>query len=210
MRETNATETPIRIRLTAAAAVCEKFCLLAGSGFRIRARLGGSVRELLCGQLGIEPSYLENRIQTIFLNGHVVDDPDLAVVPPGSTIALSAAMPGIAGAMLRKKSRYAPMRRELSYPSHRRSPKEQVEGDVVLKLFNLLQQELGPRFLRRGIRISGGALRELLESRWDAFRVGIVTAEVCGESVAPTALLGTDWTRQEVLLVVEPQAGGAE
>jgi len=210
MPETDATETPIRIRLTANVTVCEKFCLLAGSGFRIRARLGCSVRELLCGQLGIEPSYLEDRIQTIFLNGHVVDDPDLAVVPPGSTIALSAAMPGIAGAMLRKKSRYAPMRTELTCPSPSRSPEPEAEGDVVLKLFNLLQQELGPRFLRRGIRISHGALRELLESRWDAFRAGIVTAEVSGKTVAPTALLGTDWTSQEVLLVVQPQAGDAE
>lgn len=210
MPETNAAETPIRIRLTATAAVCEKFCLLAGSGFRIFARLGCNVRELLCGQLGIEPEYLDTRIQTIFLNGQVVDDPDLAVVPPGSTIALSAAMPGIAGAMLRKKSRYAPMRTELTCPSPSRSPEPRVEGDVVLKLFNLLQQELGPGFLRRGIRISGSALRELLEGRWNPFRAGLVAAEVSGEPVAPTALLDADWTNQEVLLVVEPQAGGAE
>ena len=210
MPDNHLAETPIRITLTATPKVCEKFCLLTGNGFRVRARLGCSVRELLCGQLGIEPAYLDGRIQTIFLNGQVVDDPELAVVLPGSTIALSAAMPGIAGAMLRKKSRYAPMRTELSHPSSGTRPGPGVEGNVVLKLFNLLQQELGLRFLSRGIRISGGALRGLLESRWDAFRAGILTAEVSGEPVATNALLDTDWTSQEVLLVVEPQAGGAD
>ena len=209
MPETRVAEAPTRITLTATPDVCEKFCLLTGGGFRIHARLGCSVRELLCGQLGVETEYLEGRIQTMFLNGQVVDDPDVARVPPGATIALSAAMPGIAGAMLRKKSRYAPMRSRLSYASPNLDPGPDVACDVVLKLFNLLQRELGPRFLRRGIRISGRALRELLERRWEAFRTGIVAAEVSGEPVAPSALVDMDWMDREVLLAVQSpgQAG---
>jgi len=202
MPDTRFAEIPARISLTATQVVCEKFCLLTGGGFRIQARLGGSVRELLCGQLGVEAEYLDSRIQTIFLNGQVVDDPAAALVPPGSTIALSAAMPGVAGAMLRKRSRYAPMRTRLTYARPNPAPGQQIAGDVVLKFFNLLQRELGPRFLRRGILIPGRALRELLERRWDSFRAGIVAAEVSGEPVAPSALLDMDWINREVLLAV--------
>lgn len=202
MPETRVAKARIRISLTATPAVCEKFCLLTGGGFRVSARCGCSVRELLCGQLGVPGEYLEGRIQTIFLNGQVVDDPDVAQVPPGSTVALSAAMPGVAGAMLRKKSRYAPMRSGLSYASPNAEPGADVAGEVVLKLFNLLQRELGLHFLRQGIRISGRALRQLLERRGEAFRTGIVAAEVCGEPAAPSDLLDLDWANGEVVLTV--------
>jgi len=202
MSDTRVAEILARVSLTATPVVCEKFCLLTGGGFRIQARLGCSVRELLCGQLGVEAEYLDSRIQTIFLNGQVVDDPAAALVPPGSTIALSAAMPGVAGAMLRKRSRYAPMRSRLTYASPAPAPGPEIAGDVVLQFFNLLQRELAPRFLRRGILIPGRALRGLLARRWDSFRGGIVAAEVSGEPVAPNALLDMDWMNREVLLTV--------
>jgi hypothetical protein len=78
---------------------------------------------------------------------------------------------------------------------------------VVLQFFNLLQRELGPRFLRRGILIPGRALRGLLARRWDSFRAGIVAAEVSGEPVAPSALLDMDWVNREVLLTVVSAVG---
>ena len=53
-------------------------------------------------QLGISESYLNERVQTIFLNGRAVDDLFGEVVGNNSTIALSAAMPGLAGAVFRK------------------------------------------------------------------------------------------------------------
>ena len=168
---------------------------------RIRARLGCTVRELLTGQLGIDSAYLDERIQTILLNGQVVDDPGAAWVPAGATLALSAAMPGIAGAMLRKNSRYAPMRSQLSH-SRPAGDSAAVEGDIVLKLFNLLQPELGPRFLRRGIQIPGRALCDLLRRRPEDFRRGILTAELSGEPLAPDVVVDTDWTNRELLLIV--------
>lgn len=208
MTENSSQPTPPRISLTVTPDVFERFCLLTGGGFRIRVRLGGSVRELLCLQLGIDVAYLDDRIQTIFLNGQVVDDPDVAMVMPDSTLALSAAMPGVAGAMLRKKSRYSPMRSGLSYARPVAESAGNIEGDVVVKLFNLLQRELGPPFLRRGIRIPGHALHRLLAGRWEAFRAGIVAAEIGTERVAPSAILDTPWVDQEVVLVVRPGGNG--
>ena len=202
MTDSSVDVTPVQVSLIVTPDVFERFCLLTGDGFRIRTRLDCSVRELLCLQLGVDSAYLDDRIQTIFLNGRVVDDPDVALVVAGSTLALSAAMPGIAGAMLRKKSRYAPMRSGLSYTRPSVGPDGNAEGDVVVKLFNLLQRELGPQFLRRGIRIPGRALHRLLEGRWRAFRAGIVEAEISAEQVEPNALLDRDWANQELVLIV--------
>jgi hypothetical protein len=199
-------ELPTPIRLTVTNEVLERFCLLTGGGFRIHAQLGGSVRELLCGQLGIGPAYLDDRVQTIFLNGKVVDDPDTATVPAGATIALSAAMPGIAGIMLRRQSPYAPMRSQLSHDDRPGPLGAASEGELVLKLFNLLQRELGPAFLRRGILIPGRALGALLARRFAAFREGILAAEVAGEPVAASVLRDTDWTNRELWLVVRSAA----
>jgi hypothetical protein len=208
MTENSPVDPPTRIALTVTNEVLERFCLLTGGGFKIRARLGGSVRELLCGQLGVAPAYLDERVQTIFLNGKVVDDPDTATVPAGATIALSAAMPGIAGIMLRRRSPYAPMRSQLSHDDRPSELGAASEGEVLLKLFNLLQPELGPAFLRRGMLIPGRALGELLARRWAAFRAGILAAEVAGEHVAASVLRDTDWTNREVWLQVRSAAEG--
>jgi len=193
---------PPRISLTVTPEVLERFCLLTGDGFRIRVRLGDSLRDTLCRQWGIDSGYLDGRIQTVLLDGQVVDDPDAAWLTPGATLALSAAMPGIAGAMLRKQSPYAPMRSRLSYARRGSEPGGPAEGEVVVKLFNLVQRELGPLFLHQGIRISGRALQRLLAGRWEAFRPGILAAEIGAEAVEPRALLDNKWENQEVVLAV--------
>ena len=61
-----------------------RFCLLTGSSMKVRTRSGCSVADLLCGQLGTDPRYLAERIQTIFLDGRVVDHPETAIVRSGS------------------------------------------------------------------------------------------------------------------------------
>jgi hypothetical protein len=56
---------------------------------------------VLCDQFQVETDYLENRIKTIFLDGKPVDDEDKAVLKNGSTLALSAAMPGLVDSTFR-------------------------------------------------------------------------------------------------------------
>jgi hypothetical protein len=87
-----------------------RFFQLLQQGFAVKVQAGCSVKTLLCEQLGLSPEYLEERIQTIFLDGRPVDDVNSAIIEDGSTLALSAAMPGLAGATLRKGGYYAPMR----------------------------------------------------------------------------------------------------
>ena len=191
-----------RLLLTVRKDLLGSFCLLTGSGFEVHARLGCSVKELLCGQLGIDPDYLANRIQTILLNGKAVDDPATAIISPGSTLGLSAAMPGIAGAMLRRGSHYAPMRSPISHDSGVDVSPSNQQGHVLIKLFNMLQQELGPHFCRSGVRVAGRAFGDFLQRRPDAFRMGVIKAEMDGDPLSPDAVLDVKWAGRHVLLTV--------
>jgi hypothetical protein len=191
-----------RLSLTVEGEVLDSFCSLTGSGFKVYIPSGCSIRELLCGQLGIDAGYLRDRIQTIFLNSKAVDNPDTAIVKAGSTLALSAAMPGLAGATLRKGGCYAPMRSPISHDNRNVGMSLQKPGDVTIKLFNLLQQELGPRLLQRGIRISGEPLAGLLHRRGKSLHSAIVVAELDGEPLELSTLFDTDWTNEEVCLCI--------
>jgi hypothetical protein len=166
----------------------------------VHLRSACSVRELLCGQLGIDPDYLRDRVQTIFLNSKAVDDPSRATVVAGSTVALSAAMPGLAGAMLRKGSRYSPLRSLISHHGEYAESPAGQEGDATVRLFNMLQDELGPGLLQRGIRVSGEALRDLLRRRQGSLMSAILSAEMDGNPLPVPALLDVDWKGRQVRL----------
>jgi hypothetical protein len=140
----------------------EKFLQLLQKGVKVTAQIGSTVRSFLCDDLGLSPEYVDKRIQTLFLNGKAVDNPDAAFLKEGSTLALSAAMPGLLGATLRKGSYYAKMRNEISYQEQSQAITVH-EGFVLLKLFNLLSPEIGPAILERGIWLKGEDLNHFLK-----------------------------------------------
>ncbi len=136
---------------------------LFGRGVRIRLQTGVSVRELICGQLAVEGAYLEDRIQTVFLNGRAVDDLDQSLVFDGDVLSLSAAMPGLVGATLRRGGKLAALRKNISYAGTE-TDKGSGPGTVTIKLFNMVAKELGPHFLQRGVLVAGKVLAGLLAS----------------------------------------------
>jgi len=170
----------------------QHFFPLLQRGFMVRVQVGCSIKTVLCEQFGLSPEYVEGRIQTIFLDGKTVDDIDSAVIKDGSTLALSAAMPGLAGATLRRGGPLALLR---SQTTHREEKKEiaRGEGMVVLKLFNLVVNELGPTLLKRGIFIRPKDLEGLLMSLPGEFWVGCKAANVDGQEVGLDHLLGVTW-----------------
>lgn len=144
----------IYIHLTIDKGLLPRFFKLLEKGFMLEAQTGCSIKELLCSQFAIPEVYLEERVQTIFLDANAVDDVNRAMVSNRSTLALSASMPGVAGAMLRKGGHYAAMRSQISFA--RSGSKSQAQkGRIILKLFNLVAKELGPKFLRDGIWLEG-------------------------------------------------------
>jgi len=148
-----------------------RFAPVFSKGVDVNACLNVSIREFICGQLGIEENYLENRIQTIFLDGKPVDDYDAAIIRDGSKLALSAAMPGLVGAILRRGGHFAAMRREITHGGELSTACE-PEGTVTVKLFNLTVREIGPVLLKYGIQLSSGDLQHVLTLFADGFRQG--------------------------------------
>ena len=145
------------------------FASLLGKGVGLCVQVGVSIRELLCGQLGLPPAYLEQRLQTIFLDGQPVDDLDSTRVTAGATLALSAALPGLAGATLRRGGGFAPLRKTITHDSDRGCASAGA-GMITLKLFNMTARELGPLLLQRGVQVTGtdlaACLRKLPEGFW--------------------------------------------
>jgi hypothetical protein len=170
------------LSLVAEPKLFEKFLQLLQRGVKVTAQVGSTVRSFLCDDLGVSPEYVDKRIQTLFLNGKAIDNPDTAILKEYSTLALSAAMPGLLGATLRKGSYYARMRNEISYQEQSTGVTVH-EGFVLLKLFNLLPAEIGPAVLARGIWLKGEELNRFLKELPDEL-VGMCTeAKVDGQAV---------------------------
>jgi hypothetical protein len=76
---------------------------------------------------------------------------------------------------------------------------------VVLKLFNLLMDELGPLFLKAGILVRGGDLSGFLVSVPEEFWAGCKTAHLDGREVGCDHLRGMVWlkTCDHVMVRVE-------
>ena len=179
------------------------FLKLIESGFKLSIETGLSIRELFCNQLGISDDYFDNRIQTIFLDGKPVDNEDTARVHDGARIALSAAMPGLVGATFRKGGQYASFRGTISYSENDNSG-EKGEGEITLKLFNMIAKELGPVFLQKGIIIEGKRLQDFVLRNSQDLKNNCNSINLNDEKIDVAGLLKMDWENTEVFLQVTP------
>jgi hypothetical protein len=193
-----------RLSLIVKAELVPIFFQLLGQGFKVNAQIGCSVKELLCNQLGIHEDYLTERIQTIFLNAKVVDDVKSAIVNEGSILALSGAMPGLVGAILRSGGIYAGMRSQISHKENKLSSQGQT-APITLKLLNLIVKELGPIFLQRGIGINGQTLQEFTKRYAEELSAGCVSGDINGKRLDIVNLQGVDWGADQVLLQVSSE-----
>jgi len=169
----------------------------------VKAQVDCNIKTLLCEQLGLDPEYLETRIQTIFLDGRPVDDVNSAAVMDGSTLSLSAAMPGLVGATLRKGSYYASMRSQISHKEMAHS-KPPHKGVILIKLFNLILKELGPIFLKKGVWINGKDISNFFIRQPHDFWEGIKEAKVDGKKIDLDKLLNITWENKHVFLKLMP------
>jgi len=103
---------------------------------------------------GFDHEYITSRIETIFINGCAADSLETAL-PTGGTIALSAAMPGLAGAIFRKGGVHASLR---SKPAQTPTPQPAAGGYVAVKLFNMIAADTVENLLASGILMKGPVL----------------------------------------------------
>ena len=194
--------SPKHISLTVEASLIPAFSRLLQNGFWIKGNVGCSIKSFLCEQFGLSPEYLEKRIQTLFLDGDVVDDVERATVEDGATLSLSAAMPGLAGAVLRKGGYYAAMRDQISCKGETTSASMQ-SGKILVKLFNMPLQELGPIFLEHGIWVEGNKLKDVFNARADDFQRGCREVLADGRQFEFKQLLEMDCGTGDVFLQVK-------
>ncbi|MEW5775150.1 MAG: hypothetical protein AB1916_16655 [Thermodesulfobacteriota bacterium] len=128
---------------------CLNPLLRAGVGIPVPGPL--PVRGLLCDVLGLDPEFVESRVATLFLNGSPVDDLDETQVRPGDTLALAAAMPGIAGITMRRNSPVKALRADISCTQTAAGSRPGSAGTVTVKLFNFIALEAGPALLAQGV-----------------------------------------------------------
>ena len=174
--------------LTVTAGECPIFVGLLNAGFMVKIRVGESVQTFLCDRIGLDQSYFDERIQTLFLNSKPVDDPATAVVKNGSILALSAAMPGLVGATFRKGGRYGWMRGSISHTGDSDMTAGKT-GWVTVKLFNLILKELGPFFLEAGVWLKGETIQTFFTDRTSSLGGTIQSVFLNGREVVPEALL---------------------
>ncbi|MGE4296577.1 MAG: hypothetical protein AB7E47_00990 [Desulfovibrionaceae bacterium] len=161
---------PHSLDLTVAAPVAAAFRHLLQQGVIVPCTTGVSVRALLVDQMGLAPDYVEERIQTLFLDSKPVDDLDASVVLDHSTLALSAAMPGLVGATMRRAGAIAAFRAGISCPGGDCPESGQVDGVVYLKCFNLIIDDLGGEMLARGVLVPADAARDIMNRLGDELR----------------------------------------
>ena len=195
------TDQPSQVIVTVSQPVTAHFASLFGKGVDVDIPPGCSIRAVLCEQIGVKSDYLDHRIQTLFLDGKAVDDVDTAMIRNGASLALSAAMPGLVGATMRKGGRYAAMRKEISHDAACVETAQQ-RGTFTLKLFNLVLKELGALFLSQGIRISGTDISKLFRTAPENFWNKCHSITIDGEETSREQLFEIDWRKEKIALKI--------
>jgi len=190
--------------LTVDAGLIPRFFKLTERGFKLQIKTGLTIRALLSQHLGISKDYVDNRIQTIFLDGKPVDDVDTALIENGSTLALSAAMPGLVGITLRKGGFYASLRNTISYSKTEASIVKDA-GEINLKLFNMIANELGPAFLENGIMVDGNTFQNFVQRNVEDLKASCVSMQLNDEKINVAGLLEMNWENTDIFLKVTPE-----
>ncbi len=175
------------------------FCSLLQRGFIVELSSGLNLQDLLLG-VGFPAKYLEERVQTIFLNGSAVDNPESEILVDGAVIALSAALPGLVGAIFRKDVILANLRT----PTLKRVEAEQTRsrlGHARIKLFNLVSDEMGPELLRAGVTLIPSEIEETLVAKRPLLESVITGAELDGKVIDADVLFSGNLTSSEFIFL---------
>jgi hypothetical protein len=128
---------------------------------------------------GCDRDYIGSRIETIFVNGVAIDSLT-TILHPGATVGLSAAMPGLAGAIFRKGGMHASLR---SRPISTRKTQPEA-ASITVRLFNQVAADLAGPILGRGAIMRGAALARFVRNRASQLLAGGGTMTLDGSPVS--------------------------
>ncbi len=163
--------------------IVPRLCPLLQRGCHVRVRTGCTLRDLLCDDFKITPDYIKNDIKVIFIDYSPVDDLDTAIIKDGAILALSAAMPGLVGAAMRRDG-LSWMRTGITYHEEG-SAREQHDGVIQVKLFNQVMADLGESFLRRGVYVKSTSLADFFRKFAGDFWQKCGSIMMNGQTITP-------------------------
>ncbi len=182
-------------------------------GVYITGRDGASMADFMVRDLGLTPEFVEQNVQTVFLNCSPVDDFATARVHDGSVVALSAALPGLVGAVMRKSGFLASLRQGITKGGEQGVQETGTPVTVRVKAFNLLLAPLSRLLFRKGVLLPMREAGELLRSLPEDFWNGCAGLEIRGERFDPRRYeIGLPENDALLLLTVEApeaQKGGS-
>jgi hypothetical protein len=136
------------------------YTTLLQSGIEVKSHAGIAIGNFLCDLDGFTEEYLASSVETLFLNGTPVDDLEQPVEGNSPVLAISAAMPGLAGAIFRKNSFHSALR-TTTKPLHSDQIKKEAIT-VTLKLFNSVAKDRGVELLLRGVTLKAAKVLAFL------------------------------------------------
>ncbi len=151
------------LRMSVAGDALPLFTTVLQSGIEIKTAHGETLGKFLSNFPGFTANYLADTVQTIFLNGTAVDDLSLPLTGSNPVLALSAAMPGLAGAIFRKNSFHAALRTDTKTLPSEAEQKKSIF--VTLKLFNSIARDRGTDLLKTGLCLQSKQLANFLTNR---------------------------------------------
>ncbi|MBU0988010.1 MAG: hypothetical protein KKH68_12245, partial [Proteobacteria bacterium] len=77
------------------------------------------------------------------------------------------------------------------------------EGEIMLKLFNLVARELGPMFFKRGVLLIGRNLEKFFQKVPDRFWPGCRAAEIDGDPLDVNKLASIEWKQPLVFFKIK-------
>lgn len=170
----------VELQIPVPAAELPTFLQLLQRGVIIEGTIGRSIRSFLYDRLQLSPDFVDDCIQTIFLDGRPVDDLDATYIADGCTLALSSAMPGLVGATMRRGGYYASLRAQISCKPEAAEGSVPVRGAITLKLFNFVAARLGRALFQDGVFLTKRDIESLL-GRKSALNIKEIEATRGGE-----------------------------
>lgn len=161
------------------------FTSLLQAGIHITAASGTPIGVFLEQLPGFSEEYIVDQVQTIFLNGTATDDLKTPLAGEKPVLAISAAMPGLAGAIFRKNSLHAALR---TTTESQDTTLDKQKLTVCLKLFNAIARDRGEELLRRGVVMESGSVIQFLTTR-STLLANITGITIDNEAISESELI---------------------
>lgn len=192
---------PTTLSLQVTSDSLRQFTTLLQSGIFLSMQSGGTIGELLTSLPGFSQDYIQRQVQTIFVNGLPADSLDQRIVEENTVIAISAAMPGLAGAIFRKAGAHASLRTATA--QEQGNVQESKDIPIRLKLFNVIAKERGLDLLAKGCFLKSSGVEKFLAYR-PPLMAAIQKCSKDGQAIDLGSLQNVLHNNETILLTIHP------